>query len=140
MTNKPHARPLCPYCGNKSKLFHGDVLYFGRRDLHDKLFYVCVPCDAYVGCHAGTTKPLGRLANKALRKAKQQAHAVFDPMWQTKMQRESLRKKDARGAAYKWLADQMGIERQQCHIGMFDEAQCQKVIEICVPFYKEKAA
>jgi hypothetical protein len=28
------------------------------------------------------------------------------------------------------LAEQLGINRSQCHIGMFDVAQCQRVVEV----------
>jgi hypothetical protein len=117
--------PVCPYCGEFSKLVDGSVIYPHRPDLFAKKFYQCAPCDAYVGCHDGTTKPLGRLANAALRAAKKRAHAAFDPIW------KSGQKK--RGSAYAWLADRLGIDKQDCHIGMFDVDQCRRVVEICAP-------
>lgn len=40
----------------------------------------------------------------------------------------------ARGAAYKWLAGELGISAEQCHIGMFDETMCQRVIDLCLPY------
>lgn len=30
-----------------------------------------------------------------------------------------------------WLAEQLGIERQKCHIGQFDIETCERVAEIC---------
>lgn len=116
---------LCPYCGNKTQLVGGLTIYPHRPDLYKKQFYQCAPCDAYVGCHPGTTKPLGRLADAELRKAKMAAHAAFDPLW-----RNGARAK-RRKAAYAWLAEQLGIDAKQCHIGMLDVATCSRVVEVC---------
>lgn len=116
--------PQCPYCHAPSKLVTGRSVYPHRTDLHAKKFYRCVPCDALVGCHEGTDKPLGRLANPSLRKAKQRAHAAFDPLWIGSP--GSKRRK-----WYSWLAIQLDIPREECHIGMFDEAMCARVVEVC---------
>jgi len=118
----------CPYCGNDAELVGGDVVYPHRPDLADKKIWRCVPCDARVGCHPETTKPLGRLANGPLRRAKMDAHAAFDPIWQ--------RGEMKRGDAYGWLATQLGIAKEDCHIGMFDLRQCNKVVEICRRNYR----
>lgn len=101
----------------------GEVIYPHRRDLYEKPFYLCAPCDAYVGCHPGTINPLGRLANAELRRAKKAAHAAFDPKW-----REGGMK---RQQAYKWLSEQLGITREECHIGMMDVDLCRRVVEVC---------
>lgn len=87
------------------------------------MYYLCEPCDAYVGCHPHTVSPLGRLANAQLRGAKQWAHAVFDPMWQSKRM--------TRRDAYLWLSKQMGISVNECHIGLFDVDQCRSVVDLC---------
>lgn len=126
---------LCDYCGQQAQLQTGRQVYPHRRDLHDRRFYVCPPCDARVGCHPGTTEPLGRLANAALRQAKQAAHAAFDPLWQDNQsrggRRAGRRRNERRKRAYAWLAEQLGIAEKDCHIGMFDVATCQRVVEIC---------
>lgn len=120
--------PSCPYCGADSVLINGAQLYGHRPDLADKRFYRCDPCRAWVGCHPGTTTPLGRLANAELRQAKSAAHAVFDPIWRTAPKTE---RKRARGDAYSWLAEQLGIRKAECHIGMFDVDMCERVVEVC---------
>lgn len=114
---------LCPYCMDKTVLVGGDVIYPHRPDLYKKWFYSCRPCGAYVGCHPGTKKPLGRLANGELRKAKQEAHAAFDPLW------KSGRRK--RKDAYAWLAANIGIDVNDCHIGEFDVKACKLVVAAC---------
>lgn len=112
---------LCSYCQKDAQLLTGREVYPHRRDLYAKLFWVCSPCKAMVGCHPGTEKPLGRLADAALRAAKQKAHAAFDPLW-----KEGTMK---RGDAYAWLADAMGLARGRAHIGEFDLDQCRRVVE-----------
>lgn len=65
---------------------------------------------------------MGRLADAHLRAAKQRAHKNFDPLWKSG--------KMTRREAYKWLASNMGISEEECHIGMFSEAQCSQVVNI----------
>ena len=114
------SNPNCDYCGREAEKVSGEDIYPRCRDLHHKTFYKCGPCHAWVGCHPGTDKPLGRLANRELRLAKSAAHEAFDPLWKGR---------DApmvRTAAYAWLADELGIDRADCHLGMFDVKQCRQ--------------
>lgn len=117
--------PVCPYCGETSRLTTGHEVYPGRnrRELHSKYFYVCAPCDARVGCHNGTITPLGRLADAELRAARIAAHRALDTKWQCGSM--------TRTQAYNWLAKQLGTDSKQCHIGMFDVATCQRVVALC---------
>lgn len=121
--------PVCPYCREPSEETNGAYLYAHRLDLHDKKFYVCKPCGAYVGCHAATGKPLGTLANANLRKMRNACHRVFDNFWLGF--KYGGRRKLARTRAYGVLAEQLGIPVSDCHIGQFDEETCTKVLEIC---------
>lgn len=105
----------------------GETIYPHRPDLFALQFWCCVHCDAWVGCHRGTTKPLGRLANAELRQAKQDAHVAFDALWRRTTPAGTF----DRGGAYTWLAQQLDIERADCHIGMMDVEQCRRVVEIC---------
>lgn len=108
----------CPYCGSPTKLVE-DTEVYGRS--YGGLCYVCEPCGAWVGCHKGTDRALGRVADKGLRRLKHQAHEAFDPIW-----------KDGhltRAKAYESLSRHLGIPIGQTHIGMFDEEMCRKVIE-----------
>jgi len=115
---------VCPYCSRAACLVDGVMIYPHRSDLHDKKFYLCPPCDAYVGCHPGTTRPLGRLANTELRAAKIEAHAAFDPLWREVDSRK-------RSEAHRWLADRLGIPWKECHVGEFDVETCKRVVKIC---------
>lgn len=118
---------ICDYCDNEAQLVSGDIIYPHRSDLYYLRFWQCAPCNAYVGCHKGTTRPLGRLANTELRQAKQDAHVAFDELWRRTTPAGSF----DRNGAYTWLAEQLGIERCNCHIGMFDVKTCRRVVEVC---------
>lgn len=119
---------ICPYCGKPAALVDDEVIY-GRSYGHKA--YWCKPCDAYVGCHKGTETPMGRLANRELRKWKMRAHAAFDMIWKCRYMR--------RYNAYAWLAEELNIPAEQCHIGMFDVDMCKKVIEVSVKFLQTEA-
>lgn len=122
---------ICPYCNTDARFVKGDVVYPHRPDLHHKRFWLCEPCDAYVGVHRRNPRlqfngdePLGRLANAELRKEKQRAHSAFDPLW-------SGYSPAVRSKAYVWLAEQLAIPIEECHIGLFDIEQCRRVIDVC---------
>lgn len=140
----------CPYCGSTAKLVDSAVIYRGRSY---GPAWVCADypkCDAYVGCHPNSEKPLGRLADAELRKTKMAAHAAFDPLWKNKKARPDFlrsanrrtkhgKKLSPRRAAYRWLAEQLGTDKDGCHIGMFDVAMCRRVVEVCAPYHGGKS-
>ncbi len=115
-------KPRCPYCKRESELVTGERIYPQRRDLHELNFYLCTTCGAYVGCHPGSKRPLGRLADAELRRWKMKVHEVLDPLW--------TRGRMKRSQAYSHLANRMGIRKQDCHIGMFDAEQCRQAVRI----------
>jgi hypothetical protein len=71
--------------------------------------------------HPFTAIPLGTLANAATREARKKAKAAFNPLWQGKRM--------SRTEAYQWLASALGIANvEECHIGWFDVAMCERVV------------
>jgi len=69
---KKRKPPICDYCQGPTEFVDDSEVYersYGRK------VYLCRPCNAWVGVHKGTTRPLGRLAKSELRKMKIQAHA-----------------------------------------------------------------
>jgi hypothetical protein len=104
----------------------GKEIYPHRADLADRKFWRCEPCGAYVGCHVKTGKPLGRLANAGLRRLRIAAHEQFDKLWKVG-DAETLGKR--RTSMYAWLARTLGVRGDQCHIGMFDETMCRRVLQ-----------
>ncbi|MDB5445667.1 MAG: hypothetical protein JWQ97_984 [Phenylobacterium sp.] len=130
----------CGECGKPAGLVDGRLVYPHRPDLHAKHFWRCCACLAFVGCHQGTSIPLGTPAGPETQAARRAAHGAFDPLWERKIRKEGVSKKHARGAAYRWLAEQLGIEPAKTHIGMMDAATARRVIEVCAPYQQRSAA
>jgi hypothetical protein len=109
----------CIYCSSP-------VLFADSKIIYGKSYgniYMCSLCDAHVGIHKETDEPLGRLADATLRHWKQQAHDAFDQLWKGKSR---IMK---RTEAYKIMQTLMGLPEEFCHIGSFNEDQCQELIE-----------
>lgn len=111
---------ICPYC-NKKAIWCENRAIYGRNYGRSYMCYLCKDCDAYVGCHNNTKKPLGTLANRDLRRWRMRAHAEFDPIWKSGQHRK-------RHKAYGWLARELGVE--EIHIGESDIETCIKIIEL----------
>jgi len=117
---------MCPYCDTQAELVDSKEIYgesYGYA-------YLCRKCRAYVGCHRGSKKPLGRLANGELRLWKQRAHLLFDPIWKTRLM--------TRSQAYIWLGEELGLLPDVCHIGMFDVEQCKEAVRVCAKLWGEE--
>lgn len=114
------APAACPYCGAGVSLANSIRVYGADYGL----LYLCdryPACDAYVGAHRGTDRPLGTLANAELRSWRNRAHAAFDPLWRDGAM--------TRKAAYRLMCELLGIERREAHIAMFDVERCKQLIE-----------
>lgn len=127
---------ICRYCGGVIRLVPAASIYGAaaakRLGLEREMIYQCQNCNARVGCHRGTTRPLGNVANETLRLKRMETHQVFDGYW--KQQRMS------RTAAYHWLAKKMHLPENRAHIGGFEMDQCQKVIDLCRKAQEEQEA
>jgi hypothetical protein len=113
----------CPYCGEPPQFVDSAVIY-GRSY---GMMYLCSPCNAYVGVHKKTNKPLGRLANAELREWKKKAHEVFDQLWKGY---RGGKPRMSRSEAYAWLAKELDVPPEHCHIGMFNCRMCQLTIDM----------
>jgi hypothetical protein len=101
----------CRYCGGEIRIQDHMVVY-GKVYGDWPWLYRCVPCDARVGMHPFTNIPLGTLANEELRRARRSVKDKFEAIF-----------KDGhmtRTEAYTLLSKTMGIDRNQCHFGMFE--------------------
>ncbi|PSB30123.1 zinc-finger-containing protein [Chlorogloea sp. CCALA 695] len=120
----------CPFCRSSVSLIDSATIY----GLSYGFIYLCdsyPKCDARVGCHPGSIKPLGTLANKELRRWRSLAHRKFDPLWQSGVF-------SSRQAAYKWLSKAMKLPLEKTHVAMFDIRQCQKVIALVESFVNSR--
>ena len=123
---------ICRYCGGVIRLVPANTIYgeaSERLGMEDEMLYQCQNCNARIGCHKGTTRPLGNVANEMLRLKRMETHQTFDAYWRGRSM--------SRTQAYRWLAAQLHLPENRAHIGGFEMDQCQKVIELCK---KEEAA
>jgi hypothetical protein len=69
-----------------ARLTDGAECYPHRIDLASLPFWKCDACAGFVGCHHKTqsrTRPLGHIADAAMRKARARIHELIDPEWQS---------------------------------------------------------
>ena len=122
---------ICRYCGGAVRLVSASKVYgpaaAARLGIERQSFYQCQNCNARVGCHPGSTRPLGNLANEALRMKRMETHHVFDSFWKERGM--------SRTQAYKWMAKKMRLSEELAHIGGFEIDRCQKLIK---PYEKER--
>lgn len=107
---------LCPECGRNMVLKSGK---FG-------FFYGCSGwprCSVAHGVHQATGEPLGTPADKDTRALRVKAHEAFDGLWRSHGVH--------RATAYRWLGRVMGLGKGECHIGLFDKSQCERVVFLC---------
>jgi hypothetical protein len=77
---------------------------------------------------------MGTPAGPATRRARGEAHTAFDALWKRKVARDGVSAKEARIAGYTWLAQQIGLDVEDTHIGRFTADQCAQVVKLCRPY------
>lgn len=101
--------PICPRCG---QLASQTLKPTGLKSR-------CEPC----GLWSRGSKPLrdeaGHRAHRARVRARRDAHLFFDPLW-----REGLIDREV---AYAMLAQELGIERDACHMRLMDAEVARRV-------------
>lgn len=131
--------PICPSHNLPARFRPSSEHIYQGRDYG--AVYECPrpDCDCYVGVHPDG-QPKGTLAGKHLRTLRMTAHGKFDALWkpweaqQLAYPEEGRPIGKLRGAmrsrAYAWLAEQLGIHKDVCHIAQMDEATVTRAIEI----------
>lgn len=130
-----HWAPTCPYCQTTAELYTADEVY-GHKYKH-LFLWLCVECDAYVGCHAkgatvgkkisNGTLPLGVPAKKELRALRKRAHDAFDKLWAHTP--GSIPVYESRTKAYQWMAQVLGLPKEKAHIAYLLDDDCLFLIE-----------
>jgi ssDNA-binding Zn-finger/Zn-ribbon topoisomerase 1 len=114
--------PVCPEC--QSPMHLRETRRFSYANGKPRKFWGCSrypDCRVVHGAHPDG-RPLGTPTNDAGKKARIAAHEEFDAM---------IKERNwGRTGAYIWLSRKMQLPEEQCHIGLFDEKQCARVIDI----------
>lgn len=113
---------FCNYCNKEAVWVNNKEIYGRSYGEKNQMAWWCKDCDAYVGCHQNSKRPLGILANKELRQAKIKAKNLW---------KEKYLYVYGKGRAYKYLAQKLNIEPKDCHFGMFDLETCNKILKLC---------
>jgi len=102
----------CPDCGARMVL----------RDSKYGKFYGCSTFPKCRSAHRAHPdgRPLGIPANKETKNWRIRAHAAFDQLW--------LLGGMNRRSAYLWMQKALNLTSKEAHIGMFDQAMCEKLI------------
>jgi zinc-finger-containing domain len=123
MTSSRLPIPLCcDHCKSKTVAHKSNAEIYGQEFGKWPYIWHCESCNASVGCHPGTNIPLGRMADRHTRRLRHDVHEIFDRLWKERyMSREK---------AYQWLAFELGIELEQCHIAWLSKEQLKKAKNI----------
>lgn len=112
---------ICPYC-KKQAIWCENKAIYGKNYGKSYMCWLCKDCNAYVGCHNNTKKPLGTMTNAELREWRVEAHKAFDKLWKGEGHYAKKRKK-----AYQLLKEKFGRE---IHIGESDIETCKEIINL----------
>lgn len=83
--------------------------------------------EAHYNARYGRAK---RARDRQANAARKAAHKWFDRIWRQGYMRRS--------EAYFWLALQLGIPVDDCHMGMMSNSECHRVIEVAKRYLEEK--
>lgn len=124
-----NALPVPSFCDNccsvNIKLIENKEIY-GKNYGKWPFIYYCFDCKSSVGCHPSTHIPLGRMADKETKQLRAELHLQFDKLW--KMQFFT------RDKAYCWLARELNIDNNECHISWLNKIQLELGIDIVVKY------
>lgn len=122
--------PVCVECGGMGRMISGESLLPDRPTAKGRLYFRC-DCGAWTSCHPGTAIPAGRPGSGRTRYLRGKAHEALDVLWRGTRDRAAIAHGYARRRAYKWLAGQLGIRPEDCHIGRMTAEECERVIAVC---------
>lgn len=77
------------------------------------------------------------MAGEEVKQWRKKAFAALEDLIKIRTEKKRIeiglhyRKSYARGWAYKWLSDQLGIPRKHLRISTFTIGTCQKIIDLC---------
>lgn len=109
-------KPICNCCGNTKTLLR-------------ELFYYCPKCKATASI-TEDNKIYGTFANKKTRELRNKAHKTFDKLW------SGDKFNITRSQAYDWLAAELIIDRELCHISYMGDSMLLQVVKACEKRYE----
>ena len=126
---------ICRYCGGVIRLVPAEKVYQAateRLKQQRQWIYQCQNCNARVGCHRDSKRPLGNVANEVLRLKRMETHQIFDAFWRSRGM--------SRTAAYRWLAQSLQVPEENAHIGTMEMDACEAVARLCRDYKNNEEA
>lgn len=117
---------FCTYCGKEAEWVENKEIY-GRNYGKSYMCWLCRDCDAFVGCHNNTKRPLGTFANRELRSLRKQVHLYIDQFWKNGQLKRAL--------VYSRISKELGF---QYHTGESTIETCKKVLALPSEFFDPK--
>lgn len=116
---------ICNLCG-------GQVIY-NKADVYKSVsgfVYYCTNCHAWVGTYPHDKEiAYGPLANFDTRKKRALIHDWFDALWSNHEERDAL---------YGKLAQELGIEKENCHFAQLSDSNLDRAEMIIKKWWWEK--
>ena len=113
----------CDVCGSSNIRYTSNAEIYHGKQYGNGYCYICDNCKSSVGVHNTKSKmPLGRFANKEMKKLKMECHNKFDILWKEK----GFKRKDC----YGYLANKLGLHLRETHFGWFDIEYLNKALDI----------
>lgn len=110
----------CPDCGARLVLKDGKYgIFYGCEKYQE------TGCKGSHNCNKTTAQPLGIPADTETRKARRNAHEVFDLLWKS----QGLNKL-TRPQAYLWMQQNLKLSEADAHIAMLDKAGCERLVRV----------
>lgn len=114
---------ICNLCG-------GEVVFTKSKFFKSGYMYMCLNCKAKVGTFEKDNEiALGTLADSETRKKRMEVHRLFDRFWKGST---------GRANRYKKLAEEMGINEEECHFAYMQMDQLLQAEKILLKWFLEK--
>lgn len=112
----------CDYC-------HKPARFRAIKAKHVMGVWECKPCGAKASAD-DRGRPMGRLANAELYRLRFVISSILAPQVGAKMRRDGCGWIEAQRAAWRWIADRLGMRLRDCRLEKIDAETAQRVVEI----------
>lgn len=121
----------CRYCGGPAQLSTGRQIYPTKPLLAHLKLWVCLPCDAWVGCYEDSDRPRGPLADKKLRVARENLHDEMEPICRLMMEQRGGDIESVRQKMLGWLVAQLNLPPDMAAVSRIEYEDCIRALVLC---------
>jgi hypothetical protein len=126
MNERRQPPKVCDACSSPSIIYTTEADVKGTNKRKWPYIWYCRNCKASVGCHPNTNLPLGYMASPYISHLRATLHAIIDPLWQSKL--------GTRKEIYSWIAKELCLSDEFCHIAQLSLTQLKIAIEFSTKY------